>query len=238
MVDSSAGTFQEPNPDSYLLSKLDWDVFCTFTWKGTPPPYSIQQRVVCELTRRVTNQVYHGKDPLWDLKWAIRYELGEKTLRPHWHAVIAGNKTKHTNKHTAAAQIKYIWEDECARRRPGLRSNVGFAKVRAYDTNKPGAAYICKGTGLSEANLYELSKFRHGFEQGYGRESVTVLLAPSTLLELAKRIRRNKSQGFARFLRDLRTGSKQKPRWSRSKRSGSYVSPEKFEHPAGVSYVS
>lgn len=230
------------NPDSYILARIDWDIFATFTFKNPIPSYSIQQRMIVELLRRVAKEIY-GKpcstNPSWDLLYGLRYELGEKTARPHWHTVLAGHQSTLTNTRTIAHQVKHIWEQEVGNRNtPGVKkSSVGFAKVRPYDPTKAGAEYITKGIHIGGANSYELLKFRDGFHSGYGNETVTVLLSPRLLLEIAKRQRGiNKGRGIAHFLRDLKMGSVRNPKWVQQRSLG-WNGPERFRHPAGVSMI-
>lgn len=231
VLEASSETDQKHNSDSHILAKEEWDVFCTFTFNGEPPPYSIQKRCIFELTRRVAKQVYKVKSPLWDMRFGIRFELGEKTLRPHWHAIFAGYKSSVTSsKTTKAYQVKHIWENQVSDTKKA-KSNVGHACVRAYDSSKPGAAYICK-EALSARDFYELKKFRDGFEQHYGENTVTVLLGSRLLLEIAKRKNRlHKCQGFAHFLRDLKAGNSKAERWTQ-KRKGGFNYPKGWPHPA------
>ena len=187
-------------PDSWILGKVEWDVFCTFTWADVPP-LSVQQKFIAELTRRIAKQVYKVPSHL-DLMYGYRYEEGESTGRPHWHALIGAHKNRSTNKHTIAHQIKHIWEHEV---KGTLKSNayrpcVGHADVRSYDSSKAGAEYICKAA-LSARDFYELQKFHDGFKS-YGSEASRVSLGPRLILEIAKiKNKSHKVPGFARFLR-------------------------------------
>ena len=57
------------NPDSWMLGRIEWDVFGTLTWCEVPPR-SVMNKCVTEFVRRVARQVYK-KSPL-DIMGAIR----------------------------------------------------------------------------------------------------------------------------------------------------------------------
>ena len=219
------------NPDSWMLGRIEWDVFGTLTWREVPPR-SVMQKCVTEFIRRVAKQVYK-KSPL-DIMWAIRYEEGEKTQRPHYHILIGAYKDGPTNKHTIANQCKHIWENDVKKR---LKSNayrpcVGFADCRPYDSSKAGAEYVCK-PALSARDYYELMKFNDGFKYGYNDDACTVSLGPRLVLELAKmRSKTHKVRGFARFLREWKQRNVGAKRTAKKTKTKYQVMPSNpYPHP-------
>ena len=187
-------------PDSWILARMEWDIFGTLTWAEVPPR-SVQEKCIAEFTRRVAKQVYKVPSTL-DLLWGYRYEEGEKTGRPHWHCLIgAHQKAPTSNKTTIAKQIKHIWENDVKQNKTKYKPCVGFADVRAYDSSKAGAEYICK-PALSARDFYELQKFNDGFKNREFFDATAVSLGPRLILEIAKmRNKSHKIRGFARFLR-------------------------------------
>ena len=220
-------------PDAWILARMEWDVFGTLTWAEVPPR-SVQDKCVAELIRRVARHVY--KSTQLDILWAVRHEEGEATGRDHFHILIGAHQNApHSNKHTIANQIKFIWENEVKKT---LKSNayrpcVGYADIRAYDSSKSGAEYICK-PALSARDFYELQKFNDGFKRVESADATAVSLGPRLILEIAKvRNRSNKIRGFARFLREWKqrnVGSKR----VRSDVKKYQVLPSQvtFKHPA------
>ena len=194
------------SPDAWILSKFEFDAFCTFTFTDPLPPLTVMYKCMMELVRRTAKQVYQVPNPNGYL-YAFRYEVGEGTGRPHFHFLAGPYKHQpHTNKHTKAHQIKHIWEHEV---KHTLKSNAyrpccGYADCRAYDSRESGAEYICKPV-LSARDFYEMQKFNDGFERHAEDDGSRVSLGSRLLLEIAKhRNKSNKVPGFARLLRTLK----------------------------------
>jgi hypothetical protein len=219
-------------PDSWILGKVEWDAFCTFTWAVVPPP-TVQEKCIAELTRRIAKQIYKVSSTN-DFVWGFRYEEGESTGRPHWHALIGAYQNRSTNKHIIAHQISHIWENEVkSTKSKKYRPCVGHAKVRAYDSSKAGAEYICK-PALSARDFYELQKFHDGFKS-YGSEASRVSLGPRLILEIAKnKNKTHKVPGFARFLRTWKQRNLASKRGSSKSSRNYHVRPssEWYKHPA------
>ena len=224
------------NPDAWLLAKIDWDVFGTLTFREIPPK-SVMQKCAAEFVRRVSKKIYNLSTPR-NLLYGVRYELGEKTGRPHYHFLTGAKRAPETrvNKTTLAKQMEHIWENEV---KQTLKSNayrpcVGFSKIRKYDSSKTGAGYICKDA-LSARDLYELKKFHTDITQGFGDDAQRVSLGPKLLLEIAKmRNRSNKVPGFARFLRELKQRNLASKRGGQTKTKKYSVHPSQnwYQHPA------
>ena len=193
------------SPDAWILSKFEWDVFGTLTFEDPIPPLSVIDKCGAEFIRRVAKHIYEVSNPNKYI-WAMRYELGEKTGRPHFHFLTAPPRgAKRKNKKILAKQMEHIWYQE-VRKRVSKKYGpcVGFPKIRPYDSLKAGASYICK-PAYSARDFYELSKFKDGFERHAEHDGARVSLGSLLLLEIAKyRNRSNKVPGFARFLRELK----------------------------------
>ena len=220
------------SPDSWVLGKFEFDIFGTLTW-AVIPPLSVQEKCVAEFIRRVGKQVYHVPSTL-DFLWALRYELGEKTARPHWHVLIGAHRNPPTtNKKTISHQIKHIWEKEVkATQSKQHKPCVGHADIREYDSTKAGAEYICK-PAISARDFYELNKFHDGFKMADGCDATRVSLGPRLVLEIAKR-RSHKFPGFARFLREWKQRNLGSKRVSLKKTKKYRILPNQdaFTHPA------
>jgi len=227
----SKRTCELGTPDSWVLGKFDFDIFGTLTW-ATVPPLSVQEKCTAEFTRRVAKKIYNVSSTL-DYLWAYRYEIGEKTGRPHWHVLMGAHRTTSTkNKTTLSHQIKHIWEKEVkATKSKKYKPCVGFADIRKYDSNKAGADYICK-PALSARDFYELNKFHDGFKMADGCDATRVSLGPRLVLEIAKR-RSHKFPGFARFLRAWKQRNLNPKRVSHStKKYRILPNQDAFSHPA------
>lgn len=193
------------SPDAWVLARFEWDVFGTLTFKGfTPPPLSVMDSCCAEFIRRVGKEIYHVPSA-HDYIWAVRYELGESTGRPHYHFLTAPpSGGERQNKIALASRMEHLWSNSVKRVLRRRSSCVGFPKIRAYDSRKPGAAYICK-PALSARDFYELSKFKDKFERHAETDGARVSLGSLLLREIAiHRSRSNKVPGLARFLRQLK----------------------------------
>jgi hypothetical protein len=133
-----------------------WKVFATLTWSGaTPPTYGCQRRLLFAHLYRIARI---KRIPFRNLLWVVRQERGEKTNRPHYHALIgwAGGDTSNVGQCFA---FNSFWN-----RLP----KCGFARHFIYDPGEDAIGYITKGLCgcLSEqgrdalgASHYEASKF-------------------------------------------------------------------------------
>ena len=158
-----------------------------------------------ELIRRTAKQVYKVSSPDGYL-YAFRFEIGERTGRPHYHFLTGPHHQRpHNNKDTIAYQIAHIWNNQVkATKSKRFKPCVGYCDIRAYDSSESGAEYICKPV-LSARDFYEMEKFRDGFERAACDEGTRVSLGSRLLLEIAKyRNRTDKIPGFARLLRTLK----------------------------------
>ena len=125
-----------------ILSRVQWDFFCSPTFKGSVPRPSIAYGLVFRWCQDLAK---HCQVPYNRLLLGIRGELGEQNGRFHPHCLIGGTHTR--NYESLAHYAEWLWK----RSTGGARIDV-----RQYDRSQAGADYICKCLG---ANLYELNKY-------------------------------------------------------------------------------
>jgi hypothetical protein len=137
------------NPEIHALSNVRWQLFSTLTFKSLKVNDATKLKMFFALMRRqAANFGVHFRQILW----VLRYELGESTGRPHFHALIAGLPDTAVQSSTCFSFMK-IWES----------LGGGIARVRVFDSTLAGVEYILKG--VDEAlmnqggNWYELNKF-------------------------------------------------------------------------------
>lgn len=143
-------------PELYSLSRIDWQFFCTLTFKRERMPDAIRQSMFFAWARKQSSNfgVHFPR-----LLWAQRSELGEATGRFHFHALIAG-LPEHANTIATCFAMMRIWE--------GLGG--GHARVSIYNNSLQGVDYILKGLetfyskvdqaqGRLSADFYEFTKF-------------------------------------------------------------------------------
>ncbi len=137
------------NPEKHLLDNIPWGFFGTFSFKSL----RIRRSVPIEMfhaTMRVQAGAFrvHASRFLW----ALRFELGELTARPHFHALIAVPPASAVSVATCFSFMR-TWE----------KLGGGNARVRVFDAALPGVAYVLDGVDeayrVCGANLYELGKF-------------------------------------------------------------------------------
>jgi len=137
------------NPEKHTLDCINWQYFSSLTFKTLKVRQAVWVKMFFATMReQADNFGIH----LFDLMWALRYELGEQTGRPHFHALIAGAPNRFVTVH-GCFSLMQIWE----------KHGGGNARVRVYDPTLAGVEYVLKGVdqaaALSGANWYELHKF-------------------------------------------------------------------------------
>jgi hypothetical protein len=140
---------REMNAETYLLNNVEWQFFCTFTFKSLKVSETVWLKMFFALmSEHAENFGVHFSDILW----ALRYELGEMTQRPHFHAIMAGSPASAVTDATCFSLMR-TWE----------KLGGGQPRVRVYDSHLPGVEYVLKGVDeahtASGANWYELGKF-------------------------------------------------------------------------------
>lgn len=139
------------NPEMFTLEMVDWQFFCTFTFKSLKVPEAVYVKMFfATIGDQAQNLGVHFSKILW----VLRREKGEITGRPHFHALIAGLPASASTVATSFSFMK-IWE----------RHGGGQSRVRVYDSSLTGVEYVLKGANeawsLAGANHYELGKFGH-----------------------------------------------------------------------------
>src|SRR5690242_15526370 len=137
------------NPEKHLLDVIDWQFFCSFTFKTLKVSEAVWLKMYFAMMReQADNFGIHFFKTLWTL----RKEKGELTDRPHFHALIAGLPVTAVNSATCFSFMR-IWE----------KFGGGSARVRVYDPTLDGVGYVLKGVDAAftnaGANWYELGKF-------------------------------------------------------------------------------
>lgn len=118
------------NPELLGLSQVDWQLFCTFTFKSVKVSERVRLSMFFALLR---TQAKHFHVHFRQLVWALRREAGESTGRLHYHALIAGLPPSGRNVPTCFATMR-LWE----------RFGGGWAKVTVYNPTLDGVDYILK----------------------------------------------------------------------------------------------
>ncbi|MEJ0089959.1 MAG: hypothetical protein WDM80_09475 [Limisphaerales bacterium] len=138
------------NPEKHLLANVGWQFFGTLTFKSLKVKEGVWLKMYFAMIREQADNfgVHFSK-----ILWALRYELGEQTGRPHFHALIAGLPNSAVTDATIFA-FDAIWR----------RHGGGHPQVRVYDPTLAGVEYVLKGVdeaynNVAGANWYELNKF-------------------------------------------------------------------------------
>lgn len=137
------------NAEKHQLEVVGWQFFATLTFKSLKVNEAVWLKMYFALMREQADNfgVHFSK-----LLWALRYELGEQTGRPHFHALIAGLPDSSVHAGTCFSFMR-IWE----------KHRGGNARVRVYDPTFAGVDYVLDGVDeavkTAGGNWYELNKF-------------------------------------------------------------------------------
>src|SRR5258706_13619776 len=115
------------NPELNALSRVDWQFFCTLTFKKETSERVRLTMFFSWLRTIGENAGVHFKRMLW----CLRVEKGEATGRLHFHSVIAGLPPHFVNRMTCMATMA-IWE----------KHGGGMARVSQYSSALDGIDYI------------------------------------------------------------------------------------------------
>ena len=132
-------------PEAYLLSRIDWQLFGTLTFKSERLP----ERVRCSLWfawLRWLGRRLRVKFP--GILWCLRQEAGEIGGRRHFHCLIAG-----LPRSVLCPSLNF--ELMAAWRKLG----GGWARVAIYQHDREGVRYLVKGLATQAGQFYELGKF-------------------------------------------------------------------------------
>src|ERR1035438_7303857 len=139
------------NPELHSLAAVNWQYFCTLTFRGEKQCKRFGPQMFVALVR---TQAKVWKLLFKRVLWCLRRESGESTGRWHLHAVIAGLPPSAGPRNCLALMSQ--WES----------LGGGIARVSVYISSLDGLDYILKGSGLTESratrwagDYHELSKF-------------------------------------------------------------------------------
>lgn len=137
------------NPEIYALSRIEWQLFATLTFKSAKLADAVRRKMFFALMRKQAGHFgVHFKQTIW----CLRTEAGEATGRLHLHALIAGFPQHALTTATCFSFMK-IWE--------GLGG--GMARVHLYSPLLDGVGYVLKGCEAewqrAGGDFYETRKF-------------------------------------------------------------------------------
>jgi len=131
-------------PDVYVLSRVEWQFWCTLTFKRQLPNYVHGSMFLAWMRglERLT-RVQRKR-----LLWVCRRELGELGSRLHLH-VLVGGVPDWVVTAEYCFHLMRMWE----------RLGGGFARVYVYEPGLSAVAYTLDSIELDGAQLYECRKF-------------------------------------------------------------------------------
>jgi hypothetical protein len=137
-------------PELLVLSKIDWQLFATLTFKSERLPERIRLSLFFALVREFCAE--------FDLKfryllWCLRQERGEVGGRRHFHFLVAGVRGALVNP-TTCFWLMDKWE----------KLGGGMARIHVFDSRLNAGSYILKRCGFSSnavslGDAYESAKF-------------------------------------------------------------------------------
>jgi len=139
-------------PDVYILSQVDWQFWCTFTFKADAvSSEKLRQSLWFALMRDWAG--WYRVD-FNRLLWMRRAEEGESTARLHWHALVAGLPNEAKSRATCFS-VKNDWE----------RLGGGLARVYLYEGSRNALSYMLKQPGImsvmgSDGKPKEVASYR------------------------------------------------------------------------------
>ena len=153
------------SPDVFVLSRVDWQFWCTFTFKREVP-----NRVQWSMFRawvRGLERIASVKPKR--LLWLCRRECGEIGSRRHLHALVGGlpgwvvtpNRCWH---------LMYCWR----------ALGGGHTQIHLYERALAGVSYALKNLERDGAQQYEARKF--------GDKSSAVMLSEGLVATLSHRM--------------------------------------------------
>jgi len=141
------------NPELFALSSVDWQFFCTFTFRQERLPERVRKAMFIGLLRETANNSGLHVNRIMT---ALRQERGETFGRLHYHALIAGLPLHYKNWVTCNSTEK-LW----------VKLGGGHARVTEYNPTLSGVDYILKeGDEMARSfatrwagDYHELTKF-------------------------------------------------------------------------------
>lgn len=161
------------NPELFHLARIQWQVFCSLSFKKESTLTRHGASMFLALARKQAEWVgIH----FTRLLWCLRLERGDTTGRLHYHAVFAGFPHPVTTRHRLA--LMGLWES----------LGGGMARASQYLQALDGVSYIMKGLGQDSGSIAaRLAKDYHELTKFGG--SCDVTLSESLVKHLAQRLR-------------------------------------------------
>ncbi|WP_136063154.1 hypothetical protein [Pontiella sulfatireligans] len=167
------------------MDKIEWQIFGTLTFKKERMPHHHRLKMWYAEVRTLAKW-QHVYFP--ELLWALRFEHGELTGRPHFHCLIGGLPKAAVSGATKIRRAGGSWDvvnRTCHAMyakwaRMGLKESDPkdrISQFSLYDSRLNGGAYILKCLGVDESRLskdiYETAKFNWEADELTLSESVT-----------------------------------------------------------------
>jgi len=157
-------------PDVYVLSRIDWQLWCTLTFKREVSN-SVQASMFLAWTRKLSR--YGGVKPE-NLLWVCRRELGEVGSRRHFHALVAG-LPDWVPTQNVCWHFMQLWRDV----------GGGHPQIWLFQHDLAGVEYTLKNLERDGAEQYECRKFG---------AATTVTLSEGLVRKLAHKKRARQGQ--------------------------------------------
>jgi hypothetical protein len=130
-------------PEAYRLRHFYWQLFVTLTFRYPPRSRASSLPIVFVWLRNVTNVTdLHFKR----LMWALRFEVGPRSGRGHYHLCLAGIPRTSLGRDLCLL-LESAWQ----------RKSGGLAEVALYDRARDGIGYILKLPDSYRSSLVETS---------------------------------------------------------------------------------
>ena len=137
-------------PELLVLSRIEWELFATLTFKSERLPERVRLSLFFALLREFCAE--------FDLRfryllWCLRQERGEVSGRRHFHLLLAGVRGTLVNQ-TTCFWLMDKWE----------KLGGGMARIHVFDSRLNAGSYILKRCGFSRnavdlGDAYESAKF-------------------------------------------------------------------------------
>jgi len=177
------------NGETYNLSNVRWDFFCSFTFRNPLPTEPVRIKMFFRWLRQFSPYLKTAHE---HPAWVLRLERGEQTGREHLHALLTGASPSRVTVRTAFVAMR-MWQ----------LCGGGWSRVSVYRPELDGARYVVKDM-LEGGKAYELGKFQT--IEG-GEHNSRALIRSQGLERLALCRSRVNRQRFAQLTkRDLRQG--------------------------------
>jgi hypothetical protein len=183
------------NPEARHAGLIDWQLFCTWTFKSDALPSQVKIKQLFAFLREVAEL---SGTSFKRMLWMVRAEDGEITGRFHYHGLIGGLPPSFCSI-ANCFRLALIWHPEPEIAAPnyhGKKLRMGWAEIRKFNVDLDGVGYVLKGLppgaraqganldrglkGPSGADLYEYSKF--------SSDTSTVTLSESCIRLLERRM--------------------------------------------------